>query len=171
MPPVWMKILGWGGGSSGRAAGYGEIGRVGAEEPEGKPGGETRGQRWVVPRRHKSLPSHMSVFIFRRGYPFFGYPYRCCRATFMSDECQTNVRQARIDCKMTLFGSHQTLVFMGFCRFAYAKGVQNDVRRMSDECQEGEFYRRQSHDGEQVFMLHSFMSLGAVHHCHLTTIW
>ena len=65
----------------------------------------------------------------------------------MSDECQTNVRQARIDCKMTSLESHQTLVFMGFSRFAYAKGVQNDVRRMSDECQEGEIYRGQAHDG------------------------
>ena len=37
----------------------------------------------------------MSVFIFRRGYLFFGYPYAGYRATFMSDECQTNVRKER----------------------------------------------------------------------------
>ena len=30
---------------------------------------------------------------FAGGYLFFGYPYTGCRATFMSDKCQANVRR------------------------------------------------------------------------------
>lgn len=121
---------------------------VGAEpgsRRESREGKREAQNRWFLVDTNHSL-AICPFFIFRRGYPFFGYPCWCCRATFMSDECQTNVRQARIDCKMTSLESHQTLVFMGFCRFAYAKGVQNDVRRMSDECQEGEIYRGQAQD-------------------------
>ena len=66
VPPVWMKIQGLGGGFSGRAVDRGEIGRGGARGAEGKPGGDRKWPGGVIPRRHKSLSSHMSLF--HRGY-------------------------------------------------------------------------------------------------------
>ena len=74
VPPVWTKNSGWGGGFSGGAAVGGEIGRGGAWGAEGKPGGRSRRARGVIPRRHKSLSTHMSFFGISSGVHSFLVP-------------------------------------------------------------------------------------------------
>ena len=70
VPPAWTKNQGLVGEVSGGAA----VGGGGAWGAEGKPGGDRRRARGVIPRRHKSLSAHMSFFGISSGVPSFLVP-------------------------------------------------------------------------------------------------